>query len=235
MGKGGKRHLKTLAIPRSWPIERKNFVWTTKPKCGMHWLEYSMPLVTIMRMLGKAKNRREAVKIIKNGEIRIDEKVRKDPKFGIGFMDIISIPRTEEHLRVVFNEKGYITLLPTAEKEAGFKLCLIDNKKSAGDKFQYLLHDGRNFLADGKYKVGDVLKISLPGQKVLEHFAFEEGNHAYIIEGKHIGKVGKIKDIRKGTMSRPTMVSLEVENETIDIPARCCFVVGKEKVEIKLR
>lgn len=234
MGKGGKKHLKKLVTPRAWPIEKKDFVWTTKPKAGMHWLEYSIPVSTVLKMLGKAKNKKEAVKIIKGGEIFIDGKARKEPKFALGFMDVLSIPKIDENFRAIFSERGYITLLPITKKDATFKICRIEGKKSAKEKFQYALHDGRNLLSKEKYGAGDVLKISLPDQKVMDCFAFERGNLVYIIEGKHIGKIGKIKEIENGTMTRPAMAAITVEKEEINVPARCCFIIGKDKPEIKV-
>lgn len=226
--------MKKLATPRPWPIEKKDFVWTAKPMAGMHWVEYSLPIITVLKLLGKAKNKREAIKIIKDGDILVDGKARKEPKFAVGFMDVLSIPKIDENFRIIFSERGYVTLLPITKKDAAFKICRIEKKKNAKGGFQYTLHDGRNLLSKEKYKTGDVLKLSLPDQKIMDCFAFEKGNLAYIIEGKHIGKIGKLKEIERGTMTRPAMAAITADKEEINVPTRCCFIIGKDKPEIKV-
>jgi len=50
----------------------------------------------------------EVVKIVKDKEglIKVDNKIRRDPKFPLGIMDVVSIEKTGEHFRLLYDVKG---------------------------------------------------------------------------------------------------------------------------------
>ena len=232
--KGGKRHLKKLSAPKSWNIERKDHVWIAKPRPGPHSLEGSLPLTTILTMvLKKASSIREAERLIKTNEILVDGRIVKDPKFPVGFMDVLSIPKVDEHYLITYDKYGRIQLQKI--KEQKFKLCRIERKFVAKKGKKMIgLHDGRTQLADKDYKTGDVVKMAVPEQKILDHFEFKKGNTAYVTKGKHAGKTGKIKEEIKGTAARESLVVMEKEGETFNVPKRYLFLIGRDKPEITL-
>lgn len=57
--------------------------------------------------------------------IKVDGKVRTDPTFPAGFMDVISIEKTGEHFRLVYDTKGRFTIHRITETEAEYKLCKV--------------------------------------------------------------------------------------------------------------
>jgi small subunit ribosomal protein S4e len=57
--------------------------------------------------------------------IKVDGKVRTDPTFPAGFMDVISIEKTGEHFRLVYDTKGRFTIHRISETEAEYKLCKV--------------------------------------------------------------------------------------------------------------
>lgn len=58
--KGGRRHLKRKPAPKTWPIHRKEQVWTIKPRPGPHPISRCLPLTLVVRdILGFAKTRKE--------------------------------------------------------------------------------------------------------------------------------------------------------------------------------
>jgi small subunit ribosomal protein S4e len=232
--KGGKRHLKKLGAPKSWNIERKDHVWIAKPRPGPHSLEGSLPLTTILTIvLKKASSIREAERLIKTNEILVDGRIVKDPKFPVGFMDVLSIPKVDEHYLITYDKYGRIQLQKINEQK--FKLCRIERKFVAKKGKKMIgLHDGRTMLVDKEYKTGDVIKMAVPEQKILDHFEFKKGNTAYVIKGKHAGKTGKIKEEIKGTAAREALVVMEKEGETFNVPKRYLFLIGRDKPEIKL-
>ncbi len=233
--KGGRRHLKKLAAPRSWNIERKDLVWIAKPRPGPHSLAESMPLTSILTIvLKKAGTGREAERLIKGGDVAVDGRIVKDPKFPVGFMDVLSFSRVGESYLMSYDGYGRLELKPL-KKEQKFKLCRIESKTVAKKGKKLIgLHDGRSMFVDKEYKLGDVLKISVPDQKVLDHFEFKKGNLAYVIKGQHAGKIAKIKEEVKGTATREAMVVLEKEGETFNVPKRYLFVIGRDKPEVAL-
>ena len=232
--KGGRRHLKKLGAPKSWNIERKDRVWIAKPRPGPHSLEGSLPLTTILTIvLKKAGSIREAERLIKTNEILVDGRIVKDPKFPVGFMDVLSIPKVDEHYLITYDKYGRIQLQKI--KEQKFKLCRIERKFVAKKGKKMIgLHDGRTQLADKDYKTGDVVKMAVPEQKILDHFEFKKGNTAYVIKGKHAGKTGKIKEEIKGTAARESLVVMEKDGETFNVPKRYLFLIGRDKPEITL-
>ena len=219
--KGGSTGLKRKPAPRFWPIHRKEFVWVVKPSPGPHSLGNCLPLAVILRdILGFAKTRKEAKKIVSQGKVYVDGKVRREDDFPVGLMDVISIPDVDKCFRILPSSKGLI-LHPTDKEEASFKLCRIENKTVVKKgHVQLSLHDGSNVLvkvADPKnpqedvYKTLGTVKISLPGRQILEHMIMKENDFAVITGGKNIGKYGKIVEIEKaeGKKRKNILVTIE--------------------------
>jgi len=245
--KGGSLHLKREASPPFWPIHRKKFVWTVKPRPGPHPISRCIPLLLIIRdMLGFAETRKEAKKIISQGKILVDGRVRRDDRYPVGLMDVVSIPELKMNYRILPFEKG-LTLHPIDEKEASFKLCRIENKTTVkGGHIQLNLHDGRNILirvedpenpVEDKYQTLDTLMISIPDQEIIEHLPLKEGVSAIITDGKNIGKHGLISSIdeRPGQKRRRFLVSIKDEAGSIyQSILDYIFVIGDEEPRISL-
>jgi len=47
--KGAKRHLKRLAAPSQWYLQRKSYKWAVRPRPGPHSMKTSIPLIYIVR------------------------------------------------------------------------------------------------------------------------------------------------------------------------------------------
>ena len=248
MGKKGRSTgLKRKPAPRFWQIRRKEYTWVVKPSPGPHSLENCLPLAVILRdTLGFAKTRKEAKKIVSQGKVYVDGKVRRKDNFPAGLMDVISLPEVAKHFRVLPSSKGLI-LHPIDKEEANFKLCRIEDKTVVKNgHIQLNLNDGSNLLAkveDSKkpqedvYKTLDTVKISLPERQTLEIAKLKENNFAIITGGKNIGKYGKIIEIEKakGKKLRDTLVTLEDEKgnryQTI---LNLVFAIGEKQPFISL-
>jgi small subunit ribosomal protein S4e len=180
--------MKRLTVPRIWTIPKKTKPWAVRARPGPHRLRRSIPLLVVIRdYLNYADNAREARHIIGGREITVDGKVVTDPKRPVGLMDVVGIPGTDENFRILLDARGKIRTVRIDKARAEWKLIRVENKTVVkGHKFQVNFHDGRNILLDeNKYKTGDVLKIALPTQKVMEHYPMEEGNTAMVIGGRH--------------------------------------------------
>jgi len=232
--------LKREASPAFWPIHRKRFTWAVKPRSGPHPINRCIPLVIIVReILGLAETRKEARKIISQGKIEVDGKVRRDDRFPAGLMDVISIPEIKANYRILPLERG-LSLVPIDEKEAGFKLCRIENKTALrGGHIQLNLHDGKNILirVEDHYQTLDTLMISIPDQEIIEHLRLEEGMSAILIDGKNIGKHGIISSIEKqsGRKRRNLLVNIKDEDGKVyQSILDYAFVIGDETSRISL-
>jgi small subunit ribosomal protein S4e len=230
------KHLKRLNAPRTLNIHRKELKWTVKASPGPHPLEDSIPLGLIIRdYLELVDNLREANRIIANSEIQVDGVNRKSHKFSCGFMDVISIPKMKNDYRILFNNRGKLTLVPIASKDASWKLCRIENKTIVkGKQIQLNLHDGNNqIVKKDEYKVGDVLKIAFKNKKIDEIYKFEKGTVAMIIGGSHIGEVANIEDIEIIPSSKPNVVKVKGKTDFSTIQDYV-FPIGKAKPIIEL-
>jgi len=245
--KGGKKHLKRKAAPKFWPIHRKEFIWTVKPKPGPHRTSSCMPLALIIRdVLGFAKTLREAEAIISQEKIMVDGRVQRSELFPAGLMDVISIPDVEKAYRILPSEKGLV-LHPIEKEETGFKLCRIEGKTVVdGGHIQLNLHDGRNVLIRVKdpkkpeedvYRPMDTLKISVPSQEITGHMKLAEGALAIIIGGKNAGRHGKVVALEERTdqKHRNQVITVEDANgkrfqTTLDL----VFVIGDNEPSISL-
>ncbi len=225
---GSSSHLKRLAIPRSWPLPRKTTIWVTRPRAGAHNLERSMPVAIVIRdVLGMARTTREVRRILHNGLCKVDGRVVKDTRRGVGLMDVLTLG--ENNYRCVLDTNGRLRYRLITAKEAAWKVCRIEGKTTVkGGKTQVHLHDGRNIIVDDatEHKSGDSLKIGLPEQKVIKHIKFGEGTRCMLVGGTHIGKLA---DVSNYIVKRSSMPN-EVEFAGFSTTANNVFTVGSNSL-----
>jgi small subunit ribosomal protein S4e len=224
LGRKGKTgRLKRNPAPSFWPIRRKEFIWVTKPSSGPHSLKNCFPLTLVLRdILGVAKTKKEASKILSEGKVVVDGKTRRKTDFPVGLMDVVSIADMNKFFRLIPSHKGLV-LNTVSKKEADFKLCRVEDKNTVPKGVQIALHDGSNILikvSDPKnppeviYETFDVLKLSLPDKQVLDCIKTKEGNLAVITGGKNIGKQGRIVEIEKTEAKKRRNALVVIEDET---------------------
>lgn len=240
-----KRHLKRLRIPKFWRVPKKHAKWAVKPRAGPHRQFESIPLLVILRNILEITDKgKEAKSIIKMGEVFVDGKYIKDPKYPAGMMDVVSIPKLKMRYRMIPTTRG-LELIEIGSAESKKKMCKIRNKTIVGGgKLQLNLHDGRNLLVDTKhakdskgsekYNTGDSILIELPSQKILDHLKLEKRALALITRGKNIGLLGKIEEIIITRTKEPTKIICNVDGEKLEVIKDYVFVVGKDKPLVKL-
>lgn len=238
-----KKHQKRIAAPRSRRIERKTAYWTVKPQPGPHPGDRSVPLLLLVRdVLKLADNSREAKRVLNEGNIIVNGRVRKDHKFPVGVFDVLSIPVLKTNYIALLDDKGKLSLVKMEKKEASMKLCRVNDKRMLKEgTIQLNLHDGRSILPGEKLgeqiKTHDSLLISLPDNKILQHFAYKEGSKVMVVGGKHSAQTGEIEVIRTVRSPESNVVKIKPAAangdagsfETID---DYVFVVGEKKIEI---
>ena len=219
--------MKRYSIPKFWKMSKKGKKFAITPRPGPHKKTECIPLLVVIRnILNLGETSKEAKGIIKKGEILVDKKPRKDPKYPVGLMDVIEIPSAKKAYRVVIENQG-LTLKEIKPEEANKKLCRIQNKTTVkSGVIQLNLHDGRNILTENNsYKPNDSVLIELPSQKILKHFKFEKGAPATIVSGRNLGTKGKIKEIKdRKTMMETSLVIIETTNGDIETIKDYVFV-----------
>jgi len=194
--KGPTRHLKRHQSPPFWKIHRKEEVWAIKTSSGPHAFKTTMPLTVVLRdVLKVAKTAREAKTIVKQGKVKIDQKIRLNEHFPVGLMDVISLPDASINYRVLPEKGGRWGLHQIKGDEINFKLVRIIGKTTIKEGITQLsFHDGRtmNIKSDSIYKVNDVFKIKIPSQEILEHITFKDQLATIITGGRSQGETGMI-------------------------------------------
>lgn len=225
-----------MAAPKSWGIKRKQAKWAIKPKPGRHTTSGSVALTTLLRdMIGIVTSSREAGKILKSGNVMVDGKPARDGKLAVGFMDVVSLPAIGKHYRVMLNRLGRLSAVEISAEQSKFKLCKVVGKTAVrGGKVQLNLHDSRNMVSTQKASTGDVLKVTLPDQNVLDVLEYKDGNVALVIKGKHSGHVGTIFSITRGTATSPGMASIASKDAKVTAPKEYVFVIGRKEPEVML-
>ena len=102
MARGPKKHLKRLNAPHHWMLDKMGGTWAPRPSTGPHKLRECLPLVLILReRLKYALNKREVMMICMQKLIKIDGRVRTDPTYPCGFMDVVTIERSNDMFRLM--------------------------------------------------------------------------------------------------------------------------------------
>jgi small subunit ribosomal protein S4e len=243
--KGETKQIKRFSTPDFWHIPKKEAKFAVNPSSGPHPAYQCIPLLIILRDILKfSETAREAKYIIHAGNIKIDGKIQKDPRFPVGLMDVIEIPKINRFYRVIPAPKRGLILHPIEQDEAGFKLCRIENKTIVkGGHIQLNLHDGRNILTRVKdpttseediYNTKDTLKIALPSQEILEHIKFEEQSLSIVIAGRNLGLTGNVIKIEKRFGSHANIVTLERDGKTFQTALEYAFPIGVQQSIVSL-
>jgi small subunit ribosomal protein S4e len=225
-----KKHLKTLTVPVSWPIKRKGQTFVTRPLPSKSY-SLSLPISIIFKdILKYCKTSNEVKTILRDKEVLVDGKRKKDLRSLVGFMDVLAIPLSGEEYRVLINKTKKLQLVQITKEESDVKVCKIISKtKLMKGKTQLNLFDGRNIIVkEDKYSVDDSVLIKLPSQEIKESFKMEKGNHALLISGTHTGEHGLIEQISKDA------VTIKTKEGAFETSKKAVFVVGKEKPSIKM-
>ncbi|PIO77629.1 Ribosomal family S4e [Teladorsagia circumcincta] len=145
MARGPKKHLKRLAAPKHWMLDKLGGVFAVRPRSGPHKLRECLPLNLFLRnRLKYALNYSEVKKIMRQRIVKVDGKIRTDHKFPAGFMDVISIERTNETFRLLYDVKGRYTVHRITAAEGQFKLCKVKALHVAKKNIPYITtNDGR--------------------------------------------------------------------------------------------
>jgi small subunit ribosomal protein S4e len=108
--------------------------------------------------------------------------------------DVISIDKSNEHFRLLYDVKGRFTIHRITPEEATYKLLKV-RKMAIGNKgVPYVVtHDGRTIrYPDPAIKVNDTVKFDLEQNKITEFVKFDTGNIVVITGGRNMGRAGVI-------------------------------------------
>ncbi len=204
-GKGGSRHFVRLTAVKKLPIAgKKEKKWLAKPMPGRHSADESVSLAVFLRdVLHIADSYFEAKRMVKARAVLVDNKPVTEEKFSIGFMDIVSFPVEGKSYRVVIDKHGRLKPFLVGKDDSTKKYAKVVKKHTIrAGKTNITLHDGRNFLGDNHYRLGDTVVLDLVSGKPANTLKLAPGSRCLVVEGKHAGVFAQLDSVieRKGSM-----------------------------------
>ncbi|KOB69733.1 40S ribosomal protein S4, partial [Operophtera brumata] len=215
--RGPKKHLKRLAAPKAWMLDKLGGVYAPRPSTGPHKLRECLPLVIFLRnRLKYALTGNEVLKIVKQRLIKVDGKVRTDPTYPAGFMDVVSIEKTNELFRLIYDVKGRFTVHRITPEEAKYKLCKVRSVGTGPKNVPYLTtHDGRTVrYPDPLIKVNDSIQLDIATTKITDFI-------------KNLGRVGVLVSRERHPGSFDIVHVRDTNGHTFATRLHNVFIIGK--------
>ncbi|KAL9253757.1 Small ribosomal subunit protein eS4-like protein [Drosera capensis] len=230
MARGLKKHLKRLNAPKHWMLDKLGGAFAPKPSSGPHKARECLPLILILRnKLKYALTYREVISILMQRHVLVDGKVRTDKTYPAGFMDIVSIPKTNENFRLLYDTKGRFRLHSARDEEAKYKLCKVRAVQFGKKGIPYLnTYDGRTIrYPDPLIKANDTIKLDLETNKITGHIKFDVGNVVMVTGGRNRGRVGVIKNREKHKGSFETIHVTDALGHEFATRQGNVFIIGQ--------
>jgi ribosomal protein S4E len=171
---------------------------------------------------------RETKVICIEKNVKVDGKVRTDPNFPAGFMDVVEIPKSNDQFRLIFDTKGKYALHRISDEEKAFKLCKIKRAELSLKKIPIVVtHDGRTIrYPDPAIKVDDTIKVDIATGKIIDHVKFESGNVAMITKGRNTGRVGIVVHVEKHPGSFDIVTVRDSSGHVFSTRQENVFIIG---------
>ncbi|KAK4200330.1 ribosomal family S4e-domain-containing protein [Triangularia verruculosa] len=237
MGRGPKKHQKRLSAPHHWLLDKLSGVYAPRPSAGPHKLRECMPLIVFVRnRLKYALNFRETRAILMQRLVKVDGKVRTDMTYPAGFMDVISIEKTGENFRLVYDTKGRFTVHRIGEEESKYKLGKVKRVQLGRGGVPFLVtHDARTIrFPDPLIKVNDTVKINLETGKIEDFVKFDTGAIAMVTGGRNMGRVGVVTHRERHDGGFNIVHIKDAIDNSFATRESNVFIIGQEKPWISL-
>jgi len=230
MARGPKKHLKRLHAPKHWMLDKLGGTYAPRPSSGPHKLRECLPLMVFLRnRLKYALTYDECKKILNQRLVKIDGKVRTDNTYPAGFMDVVTIEKTAENFRLIYDVKGRFTVHRITPEEAKYKLCKVRAVRTAPKGVPMLTTcDGRTIrYPDPLVKVNDTVRVEIATGKISDHIKFDSGNLCMITGGHNLGRVGTVTHRERHPGSFDIVHIRDAMGHTFATRLNNVFIIGK--------
>ena len=180
---------------------------------------------------------KETKMICMQKHVKVDGKVRTDPNFPAGFMDVVEIAKSNDQFRLIFDTKGRYVLHRISDEEKKFKLVRVQKVEVSNKKIPFMVtHDGRTIrYPDPLVKVNDVAKVDIETGKMVDFIKFEVGKLAMITKGRNTGRVGVILHVEKHPGSFDIVSIRDATGHSFSTRQENVFIIGTgDKPEVTL-
>lgn len=171
---------------------------------------------------------KETNMICQSKHVQVDGKVRTDPNFPAGFMDVIEIPKSGDQFRLIYDTKKRYVLHRISDEEKKYKLCKVKRQEISKKKIPLIVtHDGRTLrYPDPLVKVDDVVKVDIATGKMVDFIKFELGKLAMITRGRNTGRVGTVTLVEKHPGSFDIVTLRDTDGQTFSTRLDNVFIIG---------
>ncbi|WFD06963.1 hypothetical protein MVES1_002318 [Malassezia vespertilionis] len=181
-------------------LDKLSGTYASRPSTGPHKLREALPLVVLLRnRLKYALTGREVMLITMQRIVKVDNKIRTDPTFPTGFMDVVTLERSGEHFRILYDVKGRFIVHRISEDEASYKLLKVKRVQLGARGVPHIVtHDGRTLrYPDPLIRVNDTVKFDVVNNKMLDFVKFDVGAQAMVTGGRNMGRAGQIINLER--------------------------------------
>ncbi|GMI54861.1 hypothetical protein ScalyP_jg7210 [Parmales sp. scaly parma] len=230
MARGPKKHLKRLNAPKHWMLGKMEGVWAPKPSAGPHKTRECLPLCIILRnRLKYALTNKECMQICMERHVKVDGKVRTDYNFPAGFMDVVTMEKSNDAFRLLYDTKGRFILHRIEKEEQQFKLCRVNKVAVNANKVPTLVtHDGRTIrFPDPDAKVNDTVKVNIATGKIEQTEKFAPGAMVMLTRGRNAGRIGQLMGVERHEGSFDIVTVKDSKGHVFATRLGNVFVIGK--------
>jgi ribosomal protein S4E len=220
-----------MSAPKHWMLGKLDGIWAPRPSSGPHKLRECLPLMIVLRnRLKYALTKQEVTMICMNKLVKVDGKIRVDPGFPAGFMDVIELPKSGDQYRLLYDTKGRFVLHRINNEEKKFKLCKVIRQEATKRGIPYVAtNDGRTIrYPDPLIRVNDTVKVDLETGKIVDFVKFESGNLVLVTRGRNAGRVGVLHHIERHEGSFSIAHVKDSTGSEFATRLGNVFVIGKE-------
>ena len=191
-------------------------------------------MVFLRDRLKYALNAAETLSIVKKRLVKVDGKVRTNPRYPTGLMDVVELGKSNELFRIIYDCKGRFVVHRIEAKEAQFKLLRVNQYVIGAKGIPHLVtHDGRTIsYVDPNIRVNDTLKFNIKTGEVESFIKFNVGNVAMVTAGGNVGRVGTIQKIEKQMASFDIVHLKDAAGSEFATRIMNVFVIGENEAPI---
>jgi len=237
MGRGPKKHLKRLNAPKHWMLSKLDGIYATRPSPGPHKLRECIPLSIFLRhQLRYALIGNEVTKIVKARHILVNGVTITDPRFPLGLMDVVSIPKTGENFRMILSNKGRFYAKPIDENEKEWTVVRIVKRfKAKLGRVNCVAHNSWTFAyPHPDIEINDSVKVNIEDKQNPEKqevIKFKVGCEALCTGGRNKGRIGKVVHRTKIQMQQDIVKLVDSTGSVFSTQLRNLFVIGTGKAK----
>lgn len=225
---GAHHHLKRLAAPVQWGLDKHSGKYAVRPLPGPHSKELSIPLKYIIaRFLKVANTSKEVDYIISSKMISINGKNVGCGKFRVGLFDIITVKKTNQHFRLYLGANRKFKLHKVSSDESRFRITKVLSKHSYNSIPLTSTLDGFNFkFANPAICIGDTVKVDIQTNKIVDSLPIEVGKVAYVYSGPNAGRIGVVKRVDVSIDGKTTFQIQDRNQKSFNVPSSKVMSIG---------